>query len=67
MEEISLASVNSNVLRLGILMEEMREILMEDELELSDEVIQEIEESRKKPMGSFISQEDVESEFLNGN
>lgn len=63
MEQISLESMNKNILGLKQMMEEMKEILMEDELELSDEVVQEIEESRRKPESSFISQEDIEAEF----
>ena len=63
MEQISLEKVNNNVLGLRHMIEEMKEILMEDELELADDVVQEIEESRKKPESSFISQEDIEAEF----
>jgi hypothetical protein len=63
MEQISLEKVNNNVLGLRQMIEEMKEILMEDELELADDVVQEIEESRKKPESSFISQEDIEAEF----
>ena len=63
MEQISLEKVNNNVLGLRQMIEEMKEILMEDELELADDVVQEIEESRKKPESSFISQEEIEAEF----
>ena len=63
MEQINLEVVNNNVLSLKKVVEEMKEILMEDELELSDEVVKEIEESKKKPESSFISQEDIEAEF----
>ena len=61
MEQINLEIVNNNVLSLKQMVEEMKEILMEDEL--SDEVVKEIEDSRKKPESSFISQEEIEAEF----
>ncbi len=63
MEQINLEVVNNNVLGLKQVVEEMKEILMEDELELSDEVVKEIEESKKKPESSFISHEDIMAEF----
>lgn len=64
MEQISLESVNKNILGLKQMIEEMKEILMEDEWELSDEVIKEIEEGKNADESDFISQEDVEVEFL---
>jgi len=64
MEQISLESVNKNILGLKKMMEEMKEILMEDELELSEEVIKEIEDGKNADESDFISQEDVETEFL---
>ncbi|MBU4070175.1 MAG: hypothetical protein KJ646_04295 [Nanoarchaeota archaeon] len=64
MEQISLESVNKNILGLKQMIEEMKEILMEDEWELSDEVIKEIEEGKNADESDFISQEDVEAEFL---
>ncbi|MFH1521696.1 MAG: alpha/beta hydrolase [archaeon] len=38
--------------------------ILEDNLELSDEVVAEIERSRQRPRSDFVSQEDVEAEFL---
>jgi len=67
MEQVTLESVNANVEALRQMVEDMRERLFEDSLELSDEVVAEIEASRKKPRSSFISQEDMEAEFLNGD
>ena len=64
MEQISLECVNENILGLKQMIGEMKDILMEDELELSDEVIQEIEEGRKADESDFISQKDIEAEFL---
>lgn len=64
MEHVTLESVNANVESLKRMILEMQELLMEDSLELSDEVVAEIEESRNAPRDEFISQEDVEAEFL---
>ena len=65
MEQVTLESVNANVEALRQMVEEIREQLLEDSLEISDEVVMEIEASRRKPRSSFISQEDMEAEFLN--
>ncbi len=64
MEQVTLESVNRNVIALREAVEKMREVLLEDSLELSDEVVEEIERSRSAPKSDFISQEDVEAEFL---
>ena len=40
------------------------EYLEEEELELSDEIKQQIIESRKRPLSEMIPQEEVEKEFL---
>ena len=76
MEQITLKHVNENVemlkkiigtmqMKLDILIdnEDLIEIEPVNINELSDEVIAEIEESKKKPESSFISQEEVEAEF----
>lgn len=67
MEAISLESLNENSIALRKIVERISEVVLEDEMELSEEVIREIDASRKKPRSSFISQEDIEAEFLNGN
>jgi len=64
MEQITLESVNKNVEVLKQMIEEIRGQLSEDSLELSDEVVAEIEKSRNAPESDFVSQEDVEAEFL---
>ncbi|MEA3248454.1 MAG: hypothetical protein U9Q73_01985 [Nanoarchaeota archaeon] len=64
MKAVNLEEINQNVLALRKLVESMSEVILEDSLELSDEVIAEIKASRKKPRNSFISQENVEAEFL---
>jgi len=62
MEEVSLNLVNQNLLKL---MEEVnllrRAIEDEDNLEVSDEVVREIEEAKKRQ--EFYSQEEVEKMF----
>ena len=76
MEQVSLEQVNENLealkqavqaiqMKLDFLIEndnliEIEPVNMD---ELSDEVIKDIEESKKKPESSFISQEDIEAEF----
>ena len=64
MESVSLETLNRNVLDLQKMIKQMNEVIMEDSLELSDEVVAEIERSRNAPESDFISQEDVEAEFL---
>lgn len=64
METISLEKLNDNVIALRALVEKMSEVILEDSLELSDEVIAEIERSRNASESDFVSQEDVEAEFL---
>jgi hypothetical protein len=64
MEQITLESVNANVEALRQIVEEIKEQLFEDSLELSDEVVAEIKKSQNAPKSDFVSQEDVEAEFL---
>lgn len=64
MEAISLEKLNSNLLALRELVERMSEVILEDNMELSDEVVVEIERSQNAPKCDFISQEDIEAEFL---
>lgn len=67
MEQITLESVNANIETLKQMVEEIKEQLFEDSLELSDEVVAEIERSKQRPRSEFISHEDVLAEFSNGN
>jgi hypothetical protein len=64
MDIVNLEELNANILALRKIVEKMSEIILEDNLELSDEVVAEIEASRNAPECDFISQEDVEAEFL---
>ncbi len=45
-------------------MTQIKELLEESDLELTDEVKQHIEESRKRPIPAFKTQEDIEKKFL---
>lgn len=65
MENVDLEEINRNVIALHKLVEKMSEVILEDNLELSDEVVMEIEESRSAPENDFVSQENIEAEFLN--
>ena len=67
MENVSLKELNANVIVLQKLVEKMSEIILENSLELSDEVVAEIGRSRERPRSEFISHEDVVAEFLDGN
>ncbi|HJZ18788.1 MAG TPA: hypothetical protein VJ208_01670 [Candidatus Nanoarchaeia archaeon] len=64
MEQMNLQKIGKELASLRQAVEEISEAILEDRLEVSDEVIGEIEKSRKKPESSFVSQEDVEAEFL---
>jgi hypothetical protein len=64
MEQMSLQKIGEELAGLREAVEEMREIILEDSLELADDVVQEIEEGRRAGKEEFVSQEDVEAEFL---
>jgi len=64
MESVNLEELNANVLALRRLVEKMSEVILEDSLELSDEVVAEIERSQQRPRSEFISHEDVMAEFF---
>lgn len=64
MTEITLEQVNKNVLNMKKELDEIKELLEESNLELTDEVKTKIEESRKRPISEFKTQEDIEKKFL---
>jgi len=66
MEQLEMKQIGMELESLRTMIENIQAYLMEDELELSDEVVKEIEESRKRPESEFVSLEDIEQEF-NGN
>ncbi|MDO8537540.1 MAG: hypothetical protein Q7S21_01520 [archaeon] len=64
MEKVTLEQVNRNVLSLKKEMDELKELLEERELELTDKVKSQIIESRKRPISEFKSQKEIEKKFL---
>ena len=63
METITLEQVNKNILNLKRELEEIKELLEESNMELTDEVKTQIMESRKRPASEFKSQEEIEKKF----
>ncbi len=64
MTEVTLEQVNTNVLTLKKELDEIKEIIEESTLELTDEVKVQIEESRKRPISEFKTQKEIEKKFL---
>ncbi len=64
MEKVTLEQVNRNVLSLKREVDELKELLLESHLELTDDVKIAIDESRKKPLSTFRSQQEIEERFL---
>ena len=62
MKQVSLNQVNENILELKKEIEELKECIHED-FELADGVIDDIEESRKRPKKELISHEAMREEF----
>ncbi len=62
MEEITLTKIGGELQVLKQMMEKIQEYVLEDELEISDEVIKEVKIARK---GKNISHEDIVKEFCN--
>ncbi len=61
---VTLEQVNKNVLLLKKEIDEIREMLEEANLELTDDVKKEIEASRKRSVSEFKSQDYMEKKFL---
>ena len=64
MENVTLNEINRNVLMIKRELDYLKMLIEESELELSDDVIVAIEESRKKDTGKFKTQSEIEDEFL---
>lgn len=64
MTEVTLEMVNKNVLTLKKELDDIKELIEESRLELTDEVKTQIEESRKRPISKFRTQEELEKKFL---
>lgn len=62
METVTLKQINENILNLRKEVEHIKTIVEED-FELADDVVKEIEESRKRPGKEFISHEEMKKEF----
>ncbi len=62
METITLEKIYARLLQLGRDVEQMKAWLRED-FQLSDEVVYEIELSRKRPKKDFITHEEMRKEF----
>ncbi|MDO8643297.1 MAG: hypothetical protein Q7R76_07030 [Candidatus Woesearchaeota archaeon] len=63
MEQVTLEQVNENVLLLKREMDEIKELLEENQLQLRDEVIAQVQESRKRPVSQFKTQTEMETKF----
>jgi len=64
MEQTNMKDILKEIALLRVSVEEIKEIILEDSRDISDEVNTEVLESRKRPLELFVSQEDIESEFL---
>ena len=62
METITLDKVNKSILDLKKEIEELKEYIYED-FELADDVVKDIEASRKRSKKEFISHEQMRKEF----
>lgn len=64
MTSITLNEINDNILAIKEELDEIKDYLEEDNMELSAETIMKIEESRKRPLSEMISQKKIEEKFL---
>ena len=62
MENVTLNKVYEKLVRLSREVEQMKHWMAED-LELAEDVILEVEVSRKKPKKEFVSHEEMRKEF----
>ena len=62
METITLNKIHEDIQSLKKEVEEMK-IVLEEDIEISDDVVNEIEESRSNPKEELISNEDMIKEF----
>ena len=64
MTEVTLERINKNVLELKKELDDIKEMLEESSLELTEGVKLSIKESRKRPASVFKTQEAIEEKFL---
>lgn len=62
METINLNQVYQQLINLKQEVADLK-IIIEEEFDVAEDVIKEIEESRKRPIKEFISHEDMKKEF----
>lgn len=62
MGTITIEQIHNDLVNLKKEMEHLRTLIQED-YELSDDVVREIEESRRRPKREFISHEEMKKEF----
>ncbi len=62
METITLEQIHHDLVNLKNEMEHLRTLIQED-YELSDDVVGDIVESRRRPKQEFISHEEIKKEF----
>jgi len=63
MENITLGEIYRSLMDLRREMFEIKIILKEKNLELADDVVGEIENSRRRPLNTFVSHEEMTKEF----
>ena len=63
MGEVSLNEINKNLILLIKEMKIIKEIVEESCLDVSDEVVEEVENSRKRSKDKFVSHEEMKKEF----
>ena len=63
MEQIDINKLGLEIASMKKILEEIQSYLIDDSLEVSVEVIDEIEQSRKRSNSEFISHEDMQKEF----
>ena len=64
MAEVTLKKINENIIGLKKELDYIKEILEESNLELRDEIKKQIDESRKRPISDFKTQDEIEKKFL---
>jgi len=64
MANITLNQINNNILTLKREVDDIKGLLEESNMELSDKVKTEIEKSRKRNIFEFKTQEEMEKKFL---
>ncbi len=64
-EHLSLEHIHKDILKMRKEIEDIKMIMQEDDLELSDYAKKAIEESRKRKKSEFVSHEEVMKRFCN--